>query len=453
MNIDTKLNKPNRLYLQELEDYTICYNPLGTGGIVVLDSESRRLLDLCDGNKTAREILNLIPYDEKKVLSGIELLLSKAIIYEVLEKQPALQQKNGSFACWLHLTNSCNLSCKYCYIHKSKGEMPSSLAYSIIDTLIYTCQVNKLKKLTIKYAGGEPLLRKELLFELIEYVEKVTPPELTVHQSIITNGTLLTRDTAKLIKQHHIGVGISLDEIDSMNPMRIYPRGEGSSRDALRGIGNLRAEGVKPTVLVTITSENYLNLLELTKYFLSEKLNFRFSFERAYCQSTPKLLENLEELTRILIECYELIGREMIDGNIFSNHNFNDIEFKSPKNQVCGAGNNFLAINYDGRIGVCGLGLAKPFSFFSDKQDLLDLLRTKQVLSKKKRSEITECCDCPWIYACAGGCPLLRENVYGSYDTKSPYCDVFRAVLPELIRVKGSQMIYKKAKNTYNSDG
>lgn len=400
--------------------------------------------------KTLREILNLIHSDEKKVLSGIELLLSKAIIYEVLEKQPTIQQKSGSFACWLHLTNSCNLSCKYCYINKSKGEMSSSLAYTIIDTLIFTCQVNELKKLTIKYAGGEPLLRKELLFKLVEYAEKVTPYELTVHQSIITNGTLLTRDTAKFIKEHHIGVGISLDEIDSTKPVRVYPKGEGSSTDALRGIENLRAEGVKPTVLITITRENYLNLIELTKYLLSEKLNFRFSFERAYCQSMPKLLDNLEELTQVLIECYKLIGREMIDGNIFSNHNFNDIEFKSPKNQVCGAGNNFLAINYDGKIGVCGLGLAKPFSVFSDKQDLLDLLRTNEVLSRTKRSEITECRNCPWIYACAGGCPLLRENVYGSYDTKSPYCDVFRAILPELLRVKGSQMIYKKAKNTYN---
>lgn len=53
MNFDTKLYKADSLYLQELEEYTICYNPMGSGGIVVLDSEGRALLDLCDGKKNA----------------------------------------------------------------------------------------------------------------------------------------------------------------------------------------------------------------------------------------------------------------------------------------------------------------------------------------------------------------------------------------------------------------
>jgi len=449
LNERTKLTKTDRLYLQDLGKFTLCFNPLSSGGFLILDENSRLLIDLCDGKKSVKEILDYFPNDKDDILKCVEVLLAKSIIIENTNPRPMSSRQSKSFACWLHLTNSCNLACKYCYVHKSKGEMPPSMAFSIIDTLILTCQINKLKRLVIKYAGGEPLLRKQLLFDLIEHTEISKPNDLSIKQSIITNGTLIDKDIARFVKQHNLGVGLSLDEIDSDNPARVFSDGRGSYKSALRGIEFLREEGVTPTVLVTITNDNYQQLFDLTRFLLSERLNFRFSFEKSYCQGPPDLLENLEELKQVLVSCYKLIGQELLDGNILNVHNFNDIDFRFPKNQVCGAGKNFLAINYDGSIGVCGMGLTTPFSEYKENIDLLNLLNTHNVIPTTPRSEIDECNTCPWIYSCAGGCPLLRFASSGTYDSKSPYCEVFKVVIPEILRIKGNQMIYKNTGNKY----
>ncbi len=69
------------------------------------------------------------------------------------------------------------------------------------------------EKSTIFY-GGEPLLNKPVLQELIEKIcelkaSKRLPEKLQT--SIVTNGSLITPELAEFFKSHEIGVGISLD--------------------------------------------------------------------------------------------------------------------------------------------------------------------------------------------------------------------------------------------------
>lgn len=48
-----------------------------------------------------------------------------------------------------------------------------------------------------------------------------------------------------------------------------------------------------------------------------------------------------------------------------------------------------------------------------------------------------DCADCTWRYWCAGGCPLLTHRLTGRVDVKSPYCDVYGAIYPEVVRSEG----------------
>ena len=55
--------------------------------------------------------------------------------------------------------------------------------------------------------------------------------------------------------------------------------------------------------------------------------------------------------------------------------------------------------------------------------------------------EKDECRDCQWKYWCAGGCPLETYRKTGTYTAKSPNCNIYKALFPEIIRLEGLRML------------
>ncbi len=47
------------------------------------------------------------------------------------------------------------------------------------------------------------------------------------------------------------------------------------------------------------------------------------------------------------------------------------------------------------------------------------------------------CSSCPWRYGCAGVCPWLAGKASGRMTSPSPYCPVYHAFFPELLRLEG----------------
>ena len=97
--------------------------------------------------------------------------------------------KNQIYQLQLHITNKCNLNCKFCWI--TNNYQPSA----DIDDSKWLELSNEIVKLNIPLVtisgGGEPLLRKKLLFQIIK---KIKTNPLT-HVNLITNGTCLSKDS------------------------------------------------------------------------------------------------------------------------------------------------------------------------------------------------------------------------------------------------------------------
>ena len=51
------------------------------------------------------------------------------------------------------------------------------------------------------------------------------------------------------------------------------------------------------------------------------------------------------------------------------------------------------------------------------------------------------CRDCTWRNWCAGGCSLLTYRMTGRNDVKSPYCNVYKALFPEMLRLEGLRLL------------
>ncbi|MHC1600129.1 MAG: radical SAM protein [Candidatus Methanospirareceae archaeon] len=130
------------------------------------------------------------------------------------------------------MTGRCNLKCVHCHAfggETTPDELTKEEGMALID------QIAALDIRTFVFTGGEPLLREDL-FDLIAYAKS---KKFTVF--IATNGTLITKEVAKLLRRYNVGVVIGLD---GMNP-KIHDsiRGvEGAYDAVIAGIENCVAE-------------------------------------------------------------------------------------------------------------------------------------------------------------------------------------------------------------------
>ncbi len=163
-----------------------------------------------------------------------------------------------------NLTYKCNLLCKHCYINASpKGNegLSTDEALNLVD------QMAELKIPLLILSGGEPLLRRDF-FEIAQRASSYG-----IKLALSTNGTLITRDIAKKLKDlKFMYIGISLDS--PYPEWHDYFRGvKGAFEMTVRGIKNALEEGLDVGLRFTITAKNIQHLDDYFK--LAESLGVR----------------------------------------------------------------------------------------------------------------------------------------------------------------------------------
>jgi AdoMet-dependent heme synthase len=158
-------------------------------------------------------------------------------------------------------TKACNLSCRHCRAVPQRRigprELTTSRALDLID------DIAKVARPVMVLSGGEPLFRPDL-FDIAEY-----GVESGFRMALATNGTLVTeRVAARIADAGFSRVAISLDGALADTHDRF--RGlRGSHELALRGLRNLRAEGVSVQINSTIARHNVVELPNLLELALS----------------------------------------------------------------------------------------------------------------------------------------------------------------------------------------
>jgi len=149
-------------------------------------------------------------------------------------------------------TKACNLSCRHCRAvpRRSIGpmELTTRRAFDLID------DIATVAKPVMVLSGGEPLFRPDL-YDIGAY-----GVETGFRMALATNGTLVTpKVAAKIADTGFSRVAISLDGArpETHDAFRGLP---GSHRLALRGLQNLRAEGVSIQINSTVARHNVQEL-------------------------------------------------------------------------------------------------------------------------------------------------------------------------------------------------
>ena len=149
-------------------------------------------------------------------------------------------------------TKACNLSCRDCRAVPQRQLGPTELttrrAFDLID------QIAGVAKPVLVLSGGEPLFRPDL-FDIAAY-----GVETGFRMALATNGTLVNeRIAARIADTGFSRVAISLDGAlpATHDAFRGLP---GSHRLALRGLRNLREEGMSVQINSTIAKHNVTEL-------------------------------------------------------------------------------------------------------------------------------------------------------------------------------------------------
>ena len=162
-----------------------------------------------------------------------------------------------------NITRACNLKCVHCYndsgAGKSFNDVTTEKAKAVLDDLA------GFGVPSVLFSGGEPLMRPDL-FDLIKYAGRKG-----LRTVISTNGTLITSDIAKKIKDCEVSyVGISLDGIGQINDK--FRGVKGAFDKAVKGIKNCMALGIRVGLRLTLTKRNVQDIENLFDFFVAEKI-------------------------------------------------------------------------------------------------------------------------------------------------------------------------------------
>ena len=173
-------------------------------------------------------------------------------------------------AAWFSLTEDCNLHCRYCFTDarlrvkkptNGKKELSTKQIFAILDN------VSEAGTVAIQFAGGEPLLREDLV-EIISYAVKKN-----IYTALNTNGTLIREDIVR--KLALVGLSQVKVSIDGLRENHDWNRGKGVFDKAVDALNLFRDYKIPAVYLImTLSSVNYGDLVPLLD--MTKELGVRF---------------------------------------------------------------------------------------------------------------------------------------------------------------------------------
>ncbi len=169
----------------------------------------------------------------------------------------------------LSVTARCNFRCTYCTPELTSHEPEGTL--SVIDVGHVLEAASLLGLSSVRFTGGEPLLRRELA-QMIEIAHN-TPNIKDI--ALTTNGTLLRARGHELVKAGLQRINIS---IDALEPRRFRQISGGDLRIVLDAIEFALELGLHPVKLnaVVMRNVNEIELVPLAALSIDRPLHVRF---------------------------------------------------------------------------------------------------------------------------------------------------------------------------------
>lgn len=317
---------------------------------------------------------------------------------------------------------ACNIRCEYCY------ENPMRDAGNISTEANWPKVKSVLKELGWQFSlhGGEPLLAS------IEHLKEVFQFGLENfgHNSIQTNGILITEEIAEIFKKYKVGVGISVDGPSDLNDYRCNGHDTKKTHD---GIKILLAHNIVPSLIVTVHKLNGLPKVRRRMLDWFGELEFLgITNINLHTLEVEKGMNNLalseDENIDFFLDVYSWSKRHKVNFNPFIDIQRLMTGYQSDHVMCVWNGCDPLstpAVNGVSRNGTrsnCGRTNKEGINWV--KADKTTTERT--FILKHTPQEFGGCKDCTYFDYCRGNCP--GEAIGGDWRNRSVHCRTYFAL-------------------------
>lgn len=419
--------------------HELLLSPHSPVGPVVLNEPALRLLEAFTAPTTPAQASARLPdLPATEVTALARQLATLGLLVPQGQDRPALcpAPAHDTLTAWLHVTNACNLRCSYCYVHKDAAAMDEVTGRRALEMIFRTAAHHGFGAVKLKYAGGEPTLNFSLVRFLHHHATRLAERQgLELRETLISNGVALSDEILAFVAQAGLRLALSLDiSRQAHDAHRTFPDGQGSFDRVHHNLERALDRGIQPYLSITLTGGPGEESADAVALALAHDLPFNLNFVRPADGIVPP--EQIDALTHTVQAAFGLIEADLPSHSLLAT--LDRANFGAPHRHPCGAGRSYLVIDHHGRISPCQMEMARPAADLQGEDPLAALAAAFPNPAVEEREA---CAACPWRHWCAGGCPWLARRTADHVEAPSPYCAVYQALYPELLRLEGLRLL------------
>ena len=342
---------------------------------------------------------------------------------------------------------ACNLACNYCYYleksnlykHQPKRQMSEELLERFVKDYI---EAQTMNEVVFTWHGGEPTLRPLSFYQKAVELQKKYAGGRIIHNSLQTNGTLLTDEWCRFLKANNWLVGISIDGPEAFHDRyRRDSQGKPSWKRVMEGIRLLQHYGVEWNAMAVVNRYNADHPQAFYRFFKSigcQYIQFAPIVERYMQHADGRHLASIGDATDAPVTDFSVtpeqwgsflcglfdewvkqdIGRVFVQ--IFDSMLANWVGV-APGSCIyakeCGHAG---VMEYNGDVYSCDHFVFPQYKLGNiNEHTLIEMLygEKQRRFSQLKYNKLPrQCKECRWAFACHGECPKNRfvNDRYGN---------------------------------------
>ncbi|MCL2032955.1 MAG: radical SAM protein [Methanomassiliicoccaceae archaeon] len=338
-----------------------------------------------------------------------------------IDQQDLRDVRYSDTSYWIHITNSCNANCDYCYAANTVGM--AEMSGATVDKIINFIISHRKDNTHLTFSGGEPLLRPDIISKICK---SISDEKMEYDSAIVTNGSLLTKEIIdKFSKWSVKSVQVPLDGYGALHTkIKKFDSPEISFESIIKNAKSVIDSGLKVTFRLNIGKSNVNSILDLIDYigrnFSKEDVSIRpallFSTE---CYEQGPEIDNSHNLLEVV---------KKIDETGFSG----DKEYfnLTPKPAYCRfmCDKNSFIFYTDGTITKCPIlvGIKEKVVGSIDPLEI----NSKMIMDWSEPIIDLRCNSCSLLPICGGGCKAKYDR-----EHESARCHTYKDIIQDILKI------------------
>ena len=324
----------------------------------------------------------------------------------------------------LHLTDRCNLACRYCYQRHGTKRMSFETAMAAIEE----CTRGE-ENCGIIFFGGEPLLEADLIFRVIAECERRAP--LKYHYKVTTNGTLVSDAFVAKANAARLHIALSFDGMPLAHDRhRTFADGKGTAEALVPKLEAVLQDQPYAPVMMTVNPDTAGDFYEGVQWLRAHGAGYIIT-------SLNFVAEWNERAKKALWKSYKKLGAWYLDAYRREEKFYFAAFDKRIASHIwpgrggsCLLGKRQISVSPDGVYYPCVQFVGHDEFALGRVGEGLDAVRRTCFFERNERMK-PSCAGCALLGRCNNRCGCLNLSTTGTIDDIPPFhCEHERFLIP-----------------------